>query len=209
MHHPHPAQSPIIRIPVLPVLQDRVLHPLTRQRILQLRRSHRNTVHEQTQIDGPVTRRLVTKLAGHRQHIRPVQLHQLQSQPTRRPKKRQPDPHVPIHHPPPQHIHRPPLIELRRQPLHETRSSLAQAAAVASTNQKTPLPALSRTDELEQICCVHPDDGIEVSLRGPNVAGISPADSGHDQATSQQCGLSNAFSFAGLTPLPPALPTRP
>ena len=72
MHHPHPAQRAVLRIPVLPVLQDRVLNGLTGERILQLGRRHRDTVHEQRQINCLVARRLVSKLAGHRQHVRLV-----------------------------------------------------------------------------------------------------------------------------------------
>ena len=73
MHHPHPTQRAILRVPALAVLGYRMLHVLAGQRILQLGRRHRDTVHEQAQVNGSVARRLIAKLAGHRQHVRPVQ----------------------------------------------------------------------------------------------------------------------------------------
>ena len=171
MHHPHPPKRPIVRITVPPILQHRMLHTLTSQRILQLRRRHRNTIHKQTQINRLITRRLIPKLTGHRQHIRLIPLHQLRRQPTRRPKKTQLEPHIPIHHPPPQHIHRPPPIQLLSQPLHKTRTSPTDTPTIPNTHQPTPPLPLSSTNKPKQIqpCPPRPPNQNQDSSASPTL----------------------------------------
>ena len=175
VHHAHPAESPVGVGAIRAVLGDCVLDGLTGQRVLQLRRRHRNPVDEQTQIDGPGTRRIERQLPGHRQHVRLVELRQLRRQAMGRPEERQPDGEVAIHRPTTQHVHRPPPVQLRRQPLHEPRLRLVRVAAISRVHETRPLLTLRRPDELEQIGRVHTRHGVEVSRPNPCVADLRPA----------------------------------
>ena len=148
----------------VPVSGSGVLDILAGLRVLQLGRSYRDTVHEQRQINCLVARWFVSKLAGHGQHVRLVPFHQLRSQPASGSEERQPDSHIPVHHPVAEHVHSPPFVELRRQPLHETGPGQHLVAAVPDVHQPDPLARLGRADELEQISSVQPGYAIEVGF---------------------------------------------
>ena len=188
VHHPHPLQRAVLRVAVLAVLEDGVLDALAGQRVLQLGRRHRDTVHEQAQVDRLVARRVVAELAGHRQHVGLVPLDQLRSQPAGWSEERQPEPHVAVHHPVAEHVHRPPFVELLGQPLHETGLGQNHVAAVAGVHQAIPLIPLGGADELEQIRRIHSGYGVEVGLTA-DVAELHPTVTTVDELSSWLCGL--------------------
>ena len=136
---PRPS-SHVRRVTVRAVLRHRVLDPLAGQRVLQLRRRHRDPVHEQAQVERvrrPARtaswRTTVSRFASYRSH-------QLRRQPVRGLEVRQPERDALIDDPVPQHVDRAAVVDLRRKPLEEAGLGIARSRR-RSARQAAPTPS--------------------------------------------------------------------
>ncbi len=138
----------VLRVTVAPVLGDRVLDALARERVLQLCGRDGDPVQEEREIQSLRLVRRVRELPDEHEPVRLVARDELRRQPVRRLEVREPDLDAEILDPVPEHVDRAALVELAREPLEEVRSRRLLAAVAGA--ELAPRVRLRRLDECER-----------------------------------------------------------
>ena len=161
-----PGERDVLRVAVAPVLRDRVLDALARERVLQLSCRDRNPVEEEREVDRLRLVGRVRELADEHEPVRLVARHELRRQPVRRLEVREPDLDAEVLDAVAEHVDRAALVELGREPLEEVRA--ARLLAAVARRELTPRVRLRRLDEREQVARIEAEHAVErarVALR--------------------------------------------
>src|SRR6266511_1554300 len=157
-------------VAVAPVLRDRVLDVLTRERILQLRRRDRDPVEEQREVDRLRLVGRVRELADERETVRLVARDKLRSERVCRLEVREPELDAEVLDAVAEDVDRAALVELAREPREEVRPRRL-LAAVAS-RKLAPLVRLRRLHERQQLARIEPECAVEIAWVALNVAAV-------------------------------------
>ncbi len=145
---PAESEERLPRVPVEPVLPDRILDGLPGEGVLQLGGEDRDAVEEDREVQALLLVLLtVAELAHHAEQVRLVALLEFFVQPRGRPEERQGELAPGIFDPPPEHVQRPPSLDLPGQAPEEALLHLGPVVLL----EPLPLLGLGRPDEVQDV----------------------------------------------------------